>query len=157
MKNNAKSHCRLDISGSQRTGFGNADMQRVIRLFADDLMCLYAHQNIGGFDADDKIVVPHLLDHGNLLQGALNNALRCHAAVLFNERLFQGTAVYADADRHPVFLRLIHNCLHAFPASDVSRIDADLVCAALHGCNGKTVIKMDVCHQRNMDLAFDCL
>ena len=45
----------------------------------------------------------------------------------------------------------------ALNLTDVSRIDADLVCAALHGCNGKTVIKMDVCHQRNMDLAFDCL
>lgn len=71
-----------------------------------------------------------------------------HAAILFNERLFQRTTVDTHADRHAVFLCLIHHSLHPLRASDVARIDADFVCSALHGCNGQAVIKNDVCHQR---------
>ena len=45
----------------------------------------------------------------------------------------------------------------ALNLTDVSRIDADLVCSAFHGRDSQTVIKMNICHQRNVDLAFDRL
>ena len=132
-------------------------MERIIGLFADKLMGFHTHENVRGFDADDQVVVAHLLDHAYLFQCALHNALCGHAAVLFNERLFQGTAVDANTDRHTVFLCFIHHSPHPLCASDIARIDADLVCSALHGSNSQTVIKMNVCHQRNVDLAFDGL
>ena len=39
--------------------------------------------------------------------------------------------------------------------SDVPRIDPDLISTAFHGGNGQPVIKMDIRHQRDMDLPFD--
>ena len=157
MQNDAKAYRGLDVAGSQGTGLGNAHMERIIRLFADEFVGFHTHENVRRLDADDQIVVAHLLDHGYLFQGALHNALRRHAAILFNERLFQRTTVDTHADRHAVLLCLIHHSLHPLRASDVARIDADFVCSALHGCNGQAVIKMNVCHQRNVDLAFDGL
>jgi len=41
--------------------------------------------------------------------------------------------------------------------SNVSRIDADLICAVLHGRNGKSVVEMNVCNQGNMNLLLNLL
>ena len=40
-------------------------------------------------------------------------------------------------------------------AADISRIDTDLVCPVFHGSNSQTIIKMDICHQRDADFLFD--
>ena len=40
-------------------------------------------------------------------------------------------------------------------ASDVSRIDTDLICTVLDCCDRQTVIKMNICHDRDLHLFFD--
>ena len=42
----------------------------------------------------------------------------------------------------------IHHRLDPVPAADVSGIDPDFRCATLRRRNGKTIVKMDVRHQR---------
>ena len=132
-------------------------MKRIIGLFADKFMGFHTHENVGGLDADHQIVIAHLLDHAYLFQCALHNALCGHAAVLLNERLFQGAAVDTNTDRHTIFLCFVHHSLHPLCASNVARVNADFVCAAFHGRDSQSVIKMNICHQRNVDLAFDRL
>ena len=52
-------------------------------------------------------------------------------------------------------LRSLHYSLQTLSAADISRIDTDLVRPVFHGSNGQTIIKMDICHQRDADLLFD--
>ena len=39
--------------------------------------------------------------------------------------------------------------------ADVTRVDTDFIDAQLHDTQCQTIIKVDVCHQRNMNLFFD--
>ena len=155
MENNSKSHGGLDIAGKQRSGLRDPDMERIIRLFRNEFMRCHAHQNVGGFDADHDIIVAELLDNGNLLQRALNERLRGHAAVFLQKIFFQGTAVHAHTDRDPVLLRLIHDSFYALPRPDIARVDPDLIRSALDRSDGKAVIKVDICDERDMDLFLD--
>ena len=42
-----------------------------------------------------------------------------------------------------------------FPLADIARVNPDFIRPILHGRNRKPVIKMDIGHQRNMDLFFN--
>ena len=66
----------------------------MIRLCRNQLVRLHAHHHIGGFDADDQIVIPHILDQIYFIEGTLDNPLRRHTVIFFHQILFQGTAVY---------------------------------------------------------------
>ena len=57
--------------------------------------------------------------------------------------------------RNISFFCRVHDRFDTLIASDISRIDTDLVCTVFHGCNGHLIIKMNICHQRNGDLLFD--
>ena len=118
-------------------------------------MGLDAHHNIGRLDAYHQIVISHLFYHVHLVHGALNQAFRRHAFILFYQRLLKRAAVYADADRHLVFLCLIHHCLYAFSGPDISRVDPDLVCAILNCRNCQAIVKMNIRHQWDMNLLLD--
>ena len=68
-------------------------------------------------------------------------------AVLFQQFLFQRAAIDADANGNVLFLAHIHNGLDPILATNVAGIDANFCRTALCSRNGKTVIKMNVCHQ----------
>ena len=121
----------------------------------NQLMGLYAHEHIRGLDTDDQIVIAHILDELHLIQSTLHNSFRCDSPVFFQQRFLQGTAVDAHADGHPVFPGPVHHCLYLMAVADVAGIDADFIRPVLHGGNGQTVIKVDVRHQRNMNLLLD--
>ena len=100
------------------------------------------------------MIVIHVFYHFHLIQRTFYNPLCSHTPVLCNQILFQRTAVYAYTDGNPARLCSIYHSLHAFPASDISGIDTDLIRSVFYGCHCKTIIKMDICHQGNMDLLF---
>ena len=111
-----------------------------------------AHHDVGGLDADDQVVITHVFDEVYLIQGALHDTLCGDAVVFFHQFFFQGTAVDAHADGDVTLLRSVYYGLYTFPASDIARVDADLVRAVLDGRQGQLIIKMNVRHQRNRNL-----
>ena len=132
-------------------------MERVIRLLCNQLMSFGTHKYVGRFDADDQIVISHVLDDFHFVKGALHDALCGNAVIFLHQVLFQRTAVDTHTDRDISLFCRIHNCFDALIASDISRIDTDLVRTIFHGCNGHLIIKMNVRYQRNGDLLLDLL
>ena len=132
-------------------------MQRMIGLVCDQLMSLCTHHNIGRLDTDDQIVIAQILDDLYFVKGTLHNALCGHTVIFLHQLFFQRAAVHAHADRDIALLCRIHNGFDPVKASDISRIDTDLVCTIFHGCDRHLVIKMNICHQRNADLLLDLL
>ena len=115
----------------------------------------YTHQDIRRFDTDHQIVISKIFYDMHLIQRTFHNTFCRYTMVFFYQILLQRTAVYTDTDRNISFLCHFHNSLHSVNASDVTRIDADLICSVFHGCDRHLVIKMDICHKRDMDLFFD--
>ena len=115
-------------------------------------MGLYAHHHIRRLNADNQVIISHVLNHANLVQGAFHKPLGCHTAVLFNQGLFQGSAVYSNTNRNLLLFGFFHHCQNPLPASDISRINSDLICAVLHSLNSQTVIKVYIRHKRNVNL-----
>ena len=130
-------------------------MQRIVRLFCDQLMGAHAHQHIGGLDADDQILIAHILNQMHLVQSALHQSLGGHTVIFFHQILFQGTAVDAHADGDIPLLCRIHHGTYPVNGSDVSGIDADLVRPVLHGRDGQAVVKMNVRHKGDRNLCLD--
>ena len=77
--------------------------------------------------------------------------------VFLHQLFFQRTAVHPHTDRDIALPCSVYHCFDPVKASDISWIDADLVCSIFHSCNGHLIVKMNVCHQRNGDLLFDLL
>ena len=92
-----------------------------------------------------------------LVQCALHQTLCSNAVVFLHQFLLKGTAVYTNTDGDIPFLCHVNYSLDPLCTSNVSRIDADLICAVLHGRNGKSVVEMNVCNQGNMNLLLNLL
>ena len=123
----------------------------------NQLMGLDAHHNVGGFDADHQVIVAHLLNQSSFFQSAFYQPLCSDAAVFFDQTFFQRAAVYTYSNGNVKLLGPIYHSFYSFLAADIAGVDADLVSAIFHGCNSQTIIKVNVCHQRNMNLFFDFL
>ena len=130
-------------------------MQGIVRLFSQQFMGARADQDIRGFDADDHPVITALLHHADLVQSALHKPLRGDAAVFGDQFLFQRAAVDADPDGNLPLLGDIDNRFNFVAAADIAGIDADLVRAVFHGPDRHPVVKMDICHQGDMDPLLD--
>ena len=115
-------------------------------------MCLDAHKDVRCLDAYNQIVVTQFLDHMYLIKGTLHKPLCGHTAVLLHKILLQRTAVDSHTDWHLVFLCLVHNHLHPIPTADVAWIDTDLIRSVFYGSDGKPVVKVNIRHQRNVNL-----
>ena len=152
MQNESQSDRRFDIAADDGAGLRDTDMQRMIRLCRNQLVRLHAHHHIGGFDADDQIVIPHQM---YFIEGALENPLRRHTVIFFHKIFFQRSTVDADTDRNTALFCGIHHCAHTLCTSDISRIDADLIRTVLDRGKRQAVIKMNICHNGNAHLLFD--
>ena len=117
-------------------------------------MGLNAHEDIGGLDADHQVVIALLFNGADFLQGTFHQRFGGYAAVFFQKLLLQGTAVDADPDGNAVLLCLIHHGPYPLSGADISRINPDLVGPAFDGRDGQPVIKMNIGHQRDMNLLF---
>ena len=118
-------------------------------------MRCYTHQDIRRFDTDHQIVISQIFYDMHLIQRTFHNTFCRYTMVFIYQILFQRTAVYTDTDWDIPLLCHFHNSLHSVNASDIARIDADLICSVFHGSDRHLIIKMDVCHKRDMDLFFD--
>ena len=130
-------------------------MQRIWTLLCDQLVGFHAHHDIGGFDADHQIIIPHLLNHPHLIQRALYDSFGRHCTIFFQKCFFQGTAVDADPDGNLMLLRLIDDGPQALLSTDIARIDPNLVGSVLNGRNRHPIVKMDIRHQRDLNIFFD--
>ena len=131
-------------------------MQRVIRLLADQLVRAGAHQDVGGLDGDDEVIVAHILDEVDLIKRRLHDALGGDvSAVLRDQVLLEGAGVHADTDRDIPLLRAVHDGPDLLVRADVARVDTDLIRAVFHRFDGHTVVEMDVGNERNRNLLFD--
>ena len=131
-------------------------MQRVVRLLADELVRTGAHQNVGGFDGDDEIIIAHVLDEVDLIKRRLHDALGGDVTtVLRDQVLLEGAGVYADTDRDVPLLRAVHDSPDLLVRADVARVDTDLIRAVFHRFDGHAVVEVNVGHERNRDLLLD--
>ncbi len=130
-------------------------MEGIVCLFCQQLMGACAHIYIRGFDADHHLMIVKVLDHAHFIQCALHQPFGCHALVFLDQFFFQGAAV----DAHPYGDGPLPGCLHhradSLRPADVPGVDPDLVRAVFHCRDSHAVVKMDVRHQRDMDLFFN--
>ena len=88
----------------------------------------------------------------HLVQGTLNYSLSGHAVIFSHQFLLKRARINAHSDRNVPLLGNIHNRLHLINAADITRINPYLICAVLHSGNRHLIIKMNICHKRNMNL-----
>ena len=129
-------------------------MQRIGTLFCNQLMSFHTHQHIRRLDTHYQVVISHIFNHMHFIKRTFNNSFCRHTTVFFEKMLFQRTAVYAHPNRNSIFFRLIHHGLHLVFRSNIARIDPDLVRPVFNRCNGKSVVKVNIRHQWDMDLLF---
>ena len=127
-------------------------MKRMICLFGDQLMRFGTHHNIRRFDTDHKIIITHFFDNTNFVQCTFHKTFCRHTMIFFYKFFLQGTAVYTNTDRNVTFFCHIHDSPNTVCTSDISGINTDFICAVFHCCNCKTIIKMNICNQWNMNL-----
>ena len=157
MQDQAKADGGLNVARQKRPGLCDPHVQRIRTFLRHQFMGLHTHQHIGRLDAHHQVVIAHILDHMYLLHGALGQAFCCNASVFLYQRLLQGTTVDAHPDGNACGFGLVHHRLHPVPVSDIPRVDPDLVRAVPDGRDSQPVIKMDIRHQRDMDLFLDLL
>ena len=83
----------------------------------------------------------------NVAQRRLDHCLRCCGAVLFQQILFQRSAVDTDANRHLLGLRGAHYLDDAFVLADVAGIQTQLVDAGFEGQQRQFVMEMNIGNQ----------
>ena len=130
-------------------------MQRIACLLRDQFMCFHAHHDIRALDADYKIIIVAFLNHTHLIKCRFYNALCGHTTVFFNERFLQRAGIHTHTDWYIPFLCDLHNLLQILLTTDIARVDADLICTILHRQYRQTIIEMNVCHDRNVNLFLD--
>ena len=130
-------------------------MKRMICFFCNQLMCFGTHHNIRRFDTDHKIVIPHLFNDTYFIQCTLHQSFCCYTMVFFYQLFFQRTTVDSYTDWYISLFCNIHNCLNTVSTSDISRIDTNFICTVFHCGNRQSIIKVNICHQWNVNLLFD--
>ena len=86
---------------------------------------------------------------------AFEHCLRAGVPVFFEQRLFEASCVYADADGYAPLSARGRYLADILLAADVARIYADLIYSTL--CNGKrqTIVKVDIRNKRHVSLLFN--
>ena len=124
-------------------------MQRIVRFFR--------HEPVGGYGVGDgrglqrnlDVVEAAFFQHAHVGERAFHERFRGGAAVAFEQILFHGAAVHADAYDGTVGLRRGGKVVHGTFPADVARIDAQASETRIKSGEGQTMIKMDVGHERH--------
>ena len=90
-----------------------------------------------------------------MFQGTFYQALRGDAAIFFYQLFFQRTTVYANTDGDMFFFRHLHHLTDTVFIADIAGVDTNFINAQFHHTQCQTIIKVDICYQRNMNLFFD--
>ncbi len=90
-----------------------------------------------------------------MAQTAFHHARRCNAFIFFNNIFFQRAWIDADTDGDIIILGTVHYRFYLFRTADISGIQPKSICSCFGGCNRKSIIEMNVCNQRNINLLFN--
>src|SRR4030067_523421 len=85
-------------------------------------------------------------------EGAFHHSLRSWITVFLEDILFQGACIYTYTDRNHLVLAGIDNGLNLPSLTDVPGVYSEGINPSFDRLQGKFVIEMDVCNQRNADL-----
>ena len=89
--------------------------------------------------------------NAHMTHGAFCHAFRRGMSSVFLQKIFrERPRINPDPDRHMDLPGHFHDFDYIFPASDISRVDAQRVDPRFHGGERQAVIKMDVRHQRRV-------
>ena len=91
----------------------------------------------------------------DVAQRALHHALGRGPIIFFQQVLFKGPRIDADADRDPAVPGAVHHGLDLFRAADVAGVDPQTVGAGPGGRDGQTVVEVDVGDHRDPHLLLD--
>ena len=109
----------------------------------------------GGLEGHADIVKVVPVEQFNVAEGGFHQGLGGDAAVFGQQRLLQGPAIDANSDGKSFHFTDIGHSLHPVLPSDVARVDAHRVAPGGHALKSQLVVKVDVHHQRDMDLLPD--
>ena len=124
-------------------------------LLVHELIGLHGNGHRGGFQRDANVVKVIAVEQGDVPKGRIHQSLGRHTAVFRQQRLFQGPAVDPDADGD-MFPGAGHgHGLHPVFPADVAGVDADLIRPGLDALQGQAIVKVDIDHQRQVDLFLD--
>jgi hypothetical protein len=138
-----------------RAGFGNAQMERHVRLIGEQTVRVDHLGHVLVLDRDLDVAEAVLLEEADLVQSALDESLGGRPSVLLDQLLVERSRVHADTDRDLLLARRICNLFDVLGVAHVARIQAQTVDAGVdsHQCqpNGE----MDVGDDRHATLLHD--
>ncbi len=130
-------------------------MQRLIDLFRQQTIGFHRQEDIGGFNADFKLIEVQTIEMIDMTHGGFEQRLRRRLAIFFLQIFFQRAGVDADADRDVFIASAIYNHADALFVADVARVDTQAVDAIFRHFQRNTVVKVDIGDQRDVNLLFD--
>ena len=130
-------------------------MQRLIDLFRQQAIRLYRQEDVGGFNADFKLIEVEAIEMIDVAHSRFEQRLRRRLAIFFLQIFFQRAGVDADADRNVFIACAVHHRANALFVADVARVDTQAVNTVFGDFQRDTVVKMDIGDQRDVDLLFD--
>ena len=84
-----------------------------------------------------------------MVQSAVHHGLCSRMTVFCQDVLFQTAGVNPDTNRHIVLFAALHYLTDTVLISDIARIDAHLINTRCNCFQSQTVVKMDICYNRN--------
>ncbi len=141
----------LDRALECRAGLGDAQVQRPVPGFRQQLVGAHHDHRVAVLDRDLEVVETVFLEQGGFPDRRLNQRLRGCLAVLLQQLGVQGSAVDANADRGAVVLGGLGDFLDlVIELADVARVHAHRTAAGLDG--GKNVLGLEVDVRDDRDL-----
>ena len=146
---------RLDEPRLTAARLGDAHVEGVVHQLVEPAHGRHGIADVGVLHGDDRVVETLVFQQPHVVEGALHHGGHGIVGVVRTAVLVEGAAVDADADGDMMGLAAVHHRLHSVGGADVARVDAELFAAVLHGGDGQPVIKMYVCHKRQVDPVHD--
>ena len=140
---------RLDGAGPRRAGLGDAQVQRAVDGFGQQLVGGHGQEQVGGLHADLELVEVVVLQDAGVAQRALDHRLGTRLAVALEQLALERAGVDADAHGAAVVAGGLHHLAHAAGRADVAGIDAQAGRAGLGRLDGAFVVEVDVGHDRH--------
>ena len=123
----ADAHAGLDQAHAGGTCLGDAHMQRVVALLAEQTVGSHHAGHVGRFDGNHNVGEIVFFQQADVVKRTFHHGLRHRGAVFGQDMLFQAAAVDTDADGHIFGVAGIRHRLDIFIGADVAGIDTDFV------------------------------
>ena len=150
----ADAHAGFDQAHAIGSGFGNAHMQRIIALLAQQPVRFHHAGHIAAFDGDHDLIKIVFFQKRHMIHGAFHQCLGHGCAVFFQNMLFQTARIHTNANGHAVQAAGIGHGLYTVVTANVAGVDADLIHARFHTGQRRLIVKMDIRHNGNIHGVF---